>query len=183
MLGQHPREPRPCIVVGQQAVRHLDPLRPESEFGRVACRGLMEPVLRENGGTNRGGAWGREGQECARVLRPSAEGLIVAVLRGRGRSPTATRERQRVGPHLTQSRCLECPSAWRTSPDAQARTTLRMPLPTCVPHVATPRRGLVSSISQLRAKPSNPGDASGYTYSGLLRCCRPMGPVERGVDL
>src|SRR4051812_49601657 len=89
-------------------------------------------VPASTGSLNRGGAWDREGQEWPRVSRPSAEGLIVASLRGRGRPAPATSERQRVGPHWTQSPCLKCPSAWRTSADAQARTTLRMPLPTCV---------------------------------------------------
>src|SRR4051812_42787618 len=83
------------------------------------------------------------------------------------------------GPPWTQSRCLEGPSAWRTSADAQARTTLRMPpLPTCVHRWL--HRGEVSCRRFLvRAKPSNPGDDSGYTQGNRANrlCCDETGEV------
>ena len=36
VLGQDPLEPRPCVVVGQQAVRYVHPLRSEGDLGFVA---------------------------------------------------------------------------------------------------------------------------------------------------
>ncbi len=136
MLGQHPAESRPCIIVSEQAVRDLHPPRTKGELGRV-----MRPYT---GPARTGYAIGIPRVCNASPIRRAWSRPSGERFRWPARSPT----------RYERSQGIPVVSAWRKNkmkPPLRSRSTRALPCGSFVVAAASPLP-LAAATTEKRAK-------------------------------